>query len=94
MIQNKIQLQFNPKLFYCFQCLAGSIHLVQRIINHRKASVQIRMVQTGQNIAGRKCSLCLFRFQKIYNIIQGSAQTIRVEIQHRSYVHNIFPFYF
>lgn len=33
-------------------------------------------------------------FSKIYNIIQGSAQTIRVEIQHRSYVHNIFPFYF
>ena len=46
-----------------------------------------------QNIAGRECSFSLFCFQKIHNIIQGSAQTIRVDIQHWSYVHNIFPFY-
>ena len=84
MIENEIELEGNPQFTQGLQVSGGCQHLVQVVVNDRKAAVEIGVEHTGQNVESLEDILQFRPVQKQDDVAQGAPHAVGVGVEHRT----------
>ena len=85
MIQDEIQGQVHIHGPEIVQVLRRGEQTVQAVVDQRKAPVQVRVENAGQDIEGGKRIFQLRPFQNGYDVSQRSANAVRIGVEHHAH---------
>ena len=84
VVQNQIELQIDAQFAQRVQVGLTGVALVQVVVDHREAPVQIGVEDAGQDVEGIEGALHLAPAQQGHDVGQGAAHAVRVGVQHHT----------